>query len=381
MRARSDHLKLVFLCSLVIALSACVLPGVISATEDPNANSTQVAQTVDTRLTEISIADIPADTSTPTPEIPTATNTPAPTSTPEPTKTKAPTATATPLPCLAAELVKHLTAPSGVKFPGNSKFVKVWQIRNVGSCTWTKAFQVVYDSGNQMGGDPITLPKKVVPGDTVEISIEMKAPGPKGRYESYWIFKTDQGKKFGVGANFDQPFAVKITVPGIKPAKPFDFAHEFCNAIWKDKAGRLLCNGNPAAYKNAVGYTTTVKMENGKEDNEPALLININTGDRVEASYPTVDIQAGDRFISRIGCVNGNLTCKVQIILSYEVVGTGQQVVLTKYIEDYDKKSEVLEFDLSSLAGKKVVFDLEIIAKSDSGINQIFWMAPSILNP
>ena len=221
----------------------------------------------------------------------------------------------------------------------------------------------------------------VLDGDTVEISIEMKAPGPKGRYESYWIFKTDQGKKFGVGADFDQPIAVKITVPGIKPAKPFDFAHEFCNAIWKDKAGRLLCNGNPAAYKNAVGYTTTVKMENGKEDNEPALLININTGDRVEASYPSVDIQAGDRFISRIGCVNGNLTCKVQIILSYEVVGTGQQVVLTKYIEDYDKKSEVLEFDLSSLAGKKVVFDLEIIAKSDSGINQIFWMAPSILNP
>ena len=62
-------------------------------------------------------------------------------------------------------------------------------------------------------------------------------------------------------------------------------------------------------------------------------------------------------------------------------MGTGQQVVLNKYIEDYDKKSEVLEFDLSSLAGKKVVFDLEIIAKSDSGINQIFWMAPSILNP
>ena len=181
MKTRALFLKIGILSVLITALSACDLPVALSPTKDGNAGSTQVAQTVEARLTEVWSAATATSSPTATPEIPTATNTPPPTSTPLPTNTSLPTntplptatVTPTPMPCLAAEFVKDPTAPNGIEFPGNSNFTKMWQIRNVGSCTWTKAYQVVFESGKQLNGKAINLPKKVAPGETVEISIPM----------------------------------------------------------------------------------------------------------------------------------------------------------------------------------------------------------------
>ena len=152
----------------------------------------------------------------------------APTSTPEPIYTTAPlltpfrnnpqlgSAAEEPEKCLnAAEFVKDITIPDNTPMKAGARFIKTWQFKNSGTCTWTPDYAVVLIWGDSMSGEtPKPLGRSVEPGQFIEISTELQAPTTPGVYQSSWIFQSPDGVQFGTGYQARQFFWVSIVIQG-----------------------------------------------------------------------------------------------------------------------------------------------------------------------
>lgn len=148
---------------------------------------------------------------------PTSTETQAPTNTNPPLPP-----TNTPIPCNQAKFIKDVSIPDGTKIQVGTGFTKTWRLRNTGSCTWTSAYQLIFDHGDQMGG-PLTQPLagNVAPGQEVDISVNLVAPASPGTYKGFWQLRDPGGVVFGVstGAFWVQIKAVQPT-PTPSPTLP-----------------------------------------------------------------------------------------------------------------------------------------------------------------
>ncbi|MCB2179739.1 hypothetical protein KQH54_01310 [bacterium] len=364
---------------LVVSMLACNMPLFASNGDSAQgAESTSAAQTVEAQLTQMSWNP------TATQAIPTATiavqptNTTAPTV--APTKTTAPTPTNVPVPCNAAQFIEDMTVADGAEFAAGTTFIKVWRLKNVGSCTWNKSYTVTFDGGDQMGGSTFDMPENVSPGEQIDVAIEMKAPNSKGTYKGYWLLRDDDGDKFGLGGYADKPFWVSIKVVSDSSTIAYDFAKNICNATWKTDNGNIYCQGNEDAYKNFVNFTTSFTMESGKTEDEHTILLNVAKEDRVRGIFPSYTVENGDHFISRIGCVEGYESCKVKVALTYKIKGTNTTGELGEWTEKYEGNTTLIDIDLSSLAGEEVIFTLDVSSLSTSNNNLMFWFVPGIRN-
>lgn len=364
---------------LVISMLACNMPIFAAGnTSSQGAESTSAAQTVEAQLTQI------AWNPTATQAAPTATVAAQPTSTTAPTtaptKTATPTATSKPVPCNSVQFIQDMTVPDGSEFSPGTTFLKVWRIKNVGTCTWNKDYTVSFDGGDQMGGATFDMPENVSPGEQIDIAIEMKSPNSKGSYKGFWMLRDADGGKFGLGGYTNKPFWVEIKVVTDNSDLAYDFAKDFCNATWKTDNGNIHCQGNPDVYNNYVNFTTSFEMESGKTENERALLINVAKEDRIRGAFPAYTVEDGDHFISRIGCVYDSESCKVKVALTYRIKGTDTTVKLAEWVEKYDGNTTLIDVDLSSLAGEEVLFTLDVSSLSSSNDNLMFWFVPGIRN-
>jgi type II secretory pathway pseudopilin PulG len=368
---------------LAFILAGCNIPLFVPSVDvNDGAESTAAAQTVAAQLTQIAQSWTQTPQPTATQEIPTATNTPEPTNTPLPTNTPqptfTPTATSVPVPCNAAQFIKDMTIADGTQMVPNTKFVKIWRLKNVGSCTWTTNYEITYDGGDKLSGATTAMPEKVYPGDTVDIIVDMKAPAETGKYKGYWVLRDDDGHKFGLGGPASNPFWVSIQVVGIGSPMAYDFAKNFCNATWKTDDNTLYCYGTSQGYSNYVKFTTSFQMESGKVEDEPAIIIKVANGERIRGIYPSYTVQAGDHFVSRIGCLYEDEDCKVNARLTYKEVGTTANGVLGEWLEKYNGNTTLVDVDLSTLVGKEIIFILDVEGKNTS---QMFWFVPGIRNP
>jgi hypothetical protein len=194
--------------------SACA-PLTVKAQPTPTQSSTNLIDSI--------VATVEAGYAQQTANAPTATPTSTPTQTAEPTLT--PTATATPqptptftptptaLPCNLAAFVSDITIPDGTIIPAGSSFVKTWRLRNVGSCTWTPDYKILFVSGSNLNGPTmISMPAKVSPGGLVDISLDLIAPTNNGTYTGYYKIEDPNGTIFGVGPNGSYSFDDQIVV-------------------------------------------------------------------------------------------------------------------------------------------------------------------------
>jgi hypothetical protein len=104
-----------------------------------------------------------------------------------------------------------VSVPDNTNFIVEKPFTKTWRLKNVGTCTWTSAYKLVFDSGERMSGpesQPLTA-VSVAPGETVDVSVDMIAPAIAGTYKSNWKIKDDKGEIFGLSSG---PFFVQIKV-------------------------------------------------------------------------------------------------------------------------------------------------------------------------
>ena len=196
-----------------ILLGACNLP---NRESDTDSDATTVAATSAAIFTQT------AEKATMTAGIPSATTAPSatalPTNTPFPT---APPVTATniPIPCNRASFVQDVTYADNAEVAAGTTFTKTWRIKNNGSCTWNSGYIILFDSGEQMGA-PATASitsGSVSPGATIDISVNLTAPATSGTYQGNFKLRSPDNIVFGINADGQGPFWVKIVVPTPTP--------------------------------------------------------------------------------------------------------------------------------------------------------------------
>jgi hypothetical protein len=63
----------------------------------------------------------------------------------------------------------------------------------------------------------LPLPVSVLPGQSIEVSVDLIAPATNGIYRGNWMLTNEKGEQFGIGVNADKPFWVQITVGEVAP--------------------------------------------------------------------------------------------------------------------------------------------------------------------
>ncbi len=95
-----------------------------------------------------------------------------------------------------------------------------WTLKNTGTKTWTKEYQYRFylGEGQFHKYTAYYMPKEVLPGEEVTLTVDMKSNLPNGNYYELWVL-TDN-----FGANFSQ-FDVRFTVGGVFSDLPAHQAH------------------------------------------------------------------------------------------------------------------------------------------------------------
>jgi hypothetical protein len=105
------------------------------------------------------------------------------------------------------------TVPDNTAFAPGQEFIKVWTLRNVGTCIWNTEYALVSVKGEAMGGtSPAPIGQTVKPNNSIQIYLPQKAPDSPGEHQGYWMLRSPSGRQFGLGSNADVPFWVKIQV-------------------------------------------------------------------------------------------------------------------------------------------------------------------------
>ena len=129
--------------------------------------------------------------------------------------TSTPTATPTPAPACTdqAKFVADVTIPDNTNIGPGAPFTKTWRLQNSGTCAWNENYKIVFFSGSPLNNPtPVSIPGIVAPGGTIDLSLNLVAPGSPGTYTSSYKLQNPQGVQFGVGSSGNVPFYVQIVV-------------------------------------------------------------------------------------------------------------------------------------------------------------------------
>jgi hypothetical protein len=312
------------------------------------------------------------------------TGTPAPPNSPTAVREtlSAATSTRTPaaaIPCDAAAFVRDITVPDGTTIPPGGDFIKTWRLQNVGTCSWTTAYALVFVSGDRMHGPAaVNLPADVRAGQTVDVSVSLSAPTNNGEYQGYWRLRNASGTHFGIGAQAQGAFWVSIRVAG-STYTAYDFARKFCDAAWQNNNRDLPCPGSEGESKGYAVEIENVTLENGRSQGDPGLLTvprDVYNG-AISGQYPAIKIREGDHFQARVNCAHDARSCNVIFSLYYRI-GAGDIQSLGHWNEVYEGNFYPIDLDLSTLAGNSVKFILSVTSNGAFDQDRAVWVGPQI---
>jgi hypothetical protein len=404
MRRFKTTLALFGLLAFGISLSACNMPG--RRTPTPSGFemiNTAAARTVAAQLTEISRP--PAGTAAPTGLA--IAGTPAATANANPTQpglgnptelssralvfTSVPQPTAAPQAgaCDRAKFVKDVTVPDDTQMQPGAAFTKTWRLKNVGQCTWTEGYALVFVGGDLLDSKgKLMLAQEVEPNETFDISVEMVAPAAGGTYRSEWKLSNPDDEVFGTGSKGDQPVwaQIRVNTPAGEGARQFDFVSSASSAAWYSAAGDnaglpLAFGGSPDDPNGAAILADELKLESGQTSGKVLLTIPMVQEDGyIYGIFPAYTVQSGNRFKARVGfAANPDGRC-----------GEGRAVfqVAVKDGEDIDTLQEIsaacdgsltpVDIDLSALRGRSLEFILAVRAGGSPQDDWAVWNSPQI---
>lgn len=275
-----------FLILLLFLTTACNLPSSTAQPQDDfDLVSTLAAQTVQASInqdaTSTSVLEIQLQTPQSTVQEPSQA-----TATSQPPQPGQPTATSQP--CNRASFVEDITVPDNTPITVGKAFTKTWKLKNVGSCTWTSGYQLIFDSGDQMSGPSSQQLTNgtVAPGQTLDVSVNLIAPNSPGTYKGNWKLKDPSGAIFALSTG---PFWVQIkaaAAPDWPTVKKGDSGNDVYAIQYL-----LIHHGETPAADGIFGNETQTEVEdfqtvkNLKEDGIvgpetwQALIVTVKQGD------------------------------------------------------------------------------------------------------
>jgi hypothetical protein len=372
-----DHFRKIFIPILALAVATLACNQVTGPTQQPaatlNALYTSAAQTLEGMSTQAAIATQFSPTPTLSVSVPTGTPIVVSTFTNVPPVSPVPQTR-----CDAAAFVSDVTYPDGTDVALGGSFTKIWRLKNVGTCTWTTSYALVFISGERLGAPTtVALPTNVGPGQTVDLAINMTAPNQTGRYRGDWKLRNASNVLFGIGSAADSSFYVVVDVTGYT-VTGYDLLANFCQASWQNESQDLPCPGTDGDERGFVLALNNPKMEDGKSQGNGLLTHpeRENNG-MISGKYPAFQIQSGDRFQTQIGCLHQANDCDMTFRLQYQI-GNGSVKTLGQWRELYEGQFYPINIDLSTLQGEKVKFILSVLSNGSSHEDYALWITPRI---
>ena len=117
--------------------------------------------------------------------------------------------------CDNSAYLSDVTIPDGTTIPSGQAFTKTWKVSNTGTCAWTAAYQIIFLSGDIMGGKATAIGKAVGPGASADISVALTAPTAAGNYTGTWRLSNASAQAFGTGLTV----VIKTGVAAATPTK------------------------------------------------------------------------------------------------------------------------------------------------------------------
>jgi uncharacterized protein YkwD len=118
---------------------------------------------------------------------------------------------------VVAVLIEDVTIPDGTQLAAGKSFTKTWKFKNTGTCPWS-GYTLAFVSGDRMAAPDSAPVQQTLPGDFVNISVNLVAPSADGTYTGFFELRNADGEVVPIG--LEKTFWVKIVVGagGIPPA-------------------------------------------------------------------------------------------------------------------------------------------------------------------
>jgi len=91
--------------------------------------------------------------------------------------------------------ITDVSIPDGFVVNANESVIKTWRIQNSGTRDWY-GYVIAFESGEPMGTMEQVIPDTPA-GETLDISIDMTAPGGPGSYSGRWEVRSPEGVSLG----------------------------------------------------------------------------------------------------------------------------------------------------------------------------------------
>ncbi|HEY3474101.1 MAG TPA: NBR1-Ig-like domain-containing protein, partial [Anaerolineales bacterium] len=282
--------------------------------------------------------------------------------------------------CDHAQFVSDLTVPDGSTFAPGAAFTKSWRLMNIGTCTWSTSYKLVWAGGDAVGAPAsVSLPVNVPPGQMVDISVNLTAPGTSGHFKSSFKLSNQADVHFGIGDGASDPFWADINVVETS-AVIYDFVTNAPYAQWKSGAGLIPFPGTSGDSRGFGYQVDAPHLEDDSFDSAPGLLVvpQNKLNGYIQATYPEFQIHQGDRLQTLVNCEFGAKSCYVAFRIDY-LLPNGAQRTLWSWREGYDKRFYRADLDLSPLAGQNVRFVFMLLSSGFASGDRAIWGSPRIV--
>jgi len=96
-----------------------------------------------------------------------------------------------------SDFESDVTIPDNSKIAFSTEFTKTWAIKNNGTCDWQPGFALRPAGGDRLSESESAPVPPAKAGETVQVSVRMKAPDDPGTYISKWQLCASADQCFG----------------------------------------------------------------------------------------------------------------------------------------------------------------------------------------
>jgi len=291
--------------------------------------------------------------------------------------------------CDRVKFIKDVTIPDDFELRPGEEFTKTWRLENAGSCTWSIGYVLVFEKGDSLGAPATVLltNQPVLPGETIDVSVDFQAPQEIGSYQGYWKIRNVKGETFGLG-EFGQPFWVKINV--VKGGGTmFDFNARAAEGAWGsgsipvnyEEVGESIVyfDRNTSDENPFAGLKIDQPLEGGRQSGTLLLVRpRPEEGSYLVGRFPDYTVNAADLMFGRVGlitrsngsCGAGELDFLIRLMIKDE---PETLTTLWEGKQTCDGRMESFEIDLNAYQGETVLIHLTVISRNNSSDNYGVW--------
>jgi hypothetical protein len=191
-----------------------------------------------------------------------------------------------------AVFVEDITFRDNTQIESGATFVKIWRLRNDGTCIWDHTYSLAFIGGEVMSAPSrSTLSQVVQPGQTIDLSVNMVAPEGTGIHQGFWKLKSGSDQFFGIGTSGDQSFWVKINVISSLVATSTDISTPISSPATPEPEQTPLVTISPSPTQeihfqgtNSLTTSQSIDLDTGETASEEGMDLSLLGSTWVEAA-------------------------------------------------------------------------------------------------